>query len=67
MSPVATDCASADSTPGEVVALEVVGVATVAKVLVPVEAVPFEAAGELLDVDPQPATTITDASATGNA
>jgi hypothetical protein len=63
MSPVAADCASADSAPGELAALLVVGgVAEV--VVVPAEAPLFEVDDELLDEDPQPATAIADASAT---
>jgi hypothetical protein len=64
MSPVAADCASADSAPGELAALLVVDGGAEVVLAPPVEAGLFEVEVELLDDDPQPATAITDASAT---
>jgi hypothetical protein len=65
MSPVAADCASADSAPGALLPLAVVdGDADLVVVVgAPVEAPPAED-DELLDEDPQPATTIENASTT---
>jgi hypothetical protein len=66
MSPVAADCASADNAPGELAPLVVAGgdaeVVVVAGAAV--EAPPVEVDDGPLDEEPQPATTIEDASAT---
>ena len=66
MSPVAADCASAESAAGELVPLVVVAgdPEVVVAAGAPVEAPPVEVDDELLDEDPQPATTIEDASTT---
>ena len=66
MSPVAADCASADSAPGELAALVVVDSDAEVVVVVgaPVEAPPVEVGDELFDEDPQPAATIEDARTT---
>ena len=65
MSPVAADCASADNAPGALAAPVVVDgdAEVVVTVGAPVEAPPG-LGDELLDEDPQPATTIEDASTT---
>jgi hypothetical protein len=66
MSPVAADCASADNAPGELAAL-VVAAGDADVVLVAwaaVEAPPVEVDDEPLEEDPQPATTIEDATTT---
>ena len=66
MSPVAADCASADNAPGELAPPVVAGgdadVVVVAGAVV--EAPPVEVDAEPLDEEPQPATTIEDASRT---
>jgi hypothetical protein len=66
MSPVAADCASADNAPGELAPPVVAGgdAEVVAVAGAPVEAPPVEVDGEPLDEEPQPATTIEDASTT---
>jgi hypothetical protein len=66
MSPVATDCASADNAPGELAALVVAGGDTEVVVVAwaAVETPPVEVDDEPLDEDPQPATAIDDATTT---
>ena len=65
MSPVAADCASADNAPGEL-APPVVAAGDADVVVVAGAAVeaPVEADDKPLDEEPQPATTIEDASTT---